>query len=44
MTVNWKKYTVILIDIALAVYLVMAITAFNKPDELSNIFIIYIIR
>ena len=37
MTVNWKKYTVILIDIALAVYLVMAITAFNKPDELSNI-------
>ena len=33
MTVNWKKYTVILIDIALACYLFLAVTALNKPDD-----------
>lgn len=29
----WKKTLIILFDIALAIYLVLAITAFNKPDE-----------
>ena len=37
MTVNWKKSLVVLIDLALAVYLVLAITAFNRPDELSDV-------
>ena len=37
MSVNWKKSFIILIDIALAVYLVFAITTFNRPDELSNV-------
>ena len=37
MTFNWKKTAVVLIDIALVVYLVFAITAFNKPDELTNV-------
>ena len=37
MSVNWKKSFIILIDIALTVYLVFAITAFNRPDELSNV-------
>ncbi len=36
MSITWKKLLVILIDIALTVYLVFAITAFNRPDELSN--------
>ena len=29
---NWKKTAIIVIDVALAVYLLLAITAFNKPD------------
>ena len=33
MTFNWKKSIIILTDIALAVYLLLAITAFNKPDD-----------
>ena len=37
MNVNWKKSFIILIDSALAVYLVLAITAFNRPDELSDV-------
>lgn len=37
MTVNWKKTAVILVDTVLAVYLVLAITAFNCPDESSNV-------
>jgi len=37
MSVNWKKSFIILIDIALTVYLIFAITAFNRPDELSNV-------
>jgi len=30
---KWKKASIIVIDIVLAVYLIFAITAFNKPDE-----------
>jgi len=37
MSINWKKSFIILIDMALAVYLVLAITAFNRPDELSDV-------
>lgn len=33
MRVNWKKTAIIAVDIVLAVYLVMAFTAFNKPDS-----------
>ena len=32
MTINWKKPLLIAFDIVLAAYLVMAVTAFNKPD------------
>ena len=32
---NWKKALTIVLDLALAVYLVVAVTAFNKPDETS---------
>lgn len=37
MTINWKKTTVVILDIAILVYLVFAITAFNKPDELATV-------
>jgi len=36
-TINWKKITIVLVDMVLAVYLVLAITAFNCPDESSNV-------
>ena len=32
MTFNWKKTVIALIDAALAVYLVLAVSAFNNPD------------
>ena len=31
--INWKKVTYILLDTVLAGYLLLAVTAFNKPDE-----------
>ena len=34
---SWKKTVIITTDAILAVYLVLAITAFNRPDELNNI-------
>lgn len=37
MSINWKKTLLILLDIGLAAYLVLAITAFNKPDESDNV-------
>lgn len=37
MTIQWKKTAIIAIDAALAVYLLLAITAFNRPDELSDV-------
>lgn len=37
MTLNWKKTLIVTIDILLAVYLVLAITAFNKPDESKQV-------
>ena len=37
MSTNWKKYIIILVDCALAVYLVLAVTAFNHPDAMTNV-------
>lgn len=37
MNMNWKKTAVILADTVLAVYLVLAITAFNRPDGQSDV-------
>ena len=37
MNLNWKKTAIILTDIALAAYLILAITAFNNPDETNNV-------
>ena len=37
MSINWKKSMIVLIDMAIAAYLVLAITAFNRPDELYNV-------
>ena len=33
MTFNWKHIVVVLLDVVIAVYLLMAITVFNEPDE-----------
>lgn len=33
MTFNWKRTALIVIDIVLGVYLLLAITAFNNPDD-----------
>jgi cell division protein FtsQ len=37
MTFNWKKSLIIVFDIAIAAYLVLAITAFNKPAEKATV-------
>ncbi len=37
MTINWKQTAIVLADILLGAYLVLAITAFNSPDESGNI-------
>lgn len=33
MIYNWKKSALIVVDVALACYLFLAVTAFNKPDD-----------
>ena len=37
MSINWKKSAFIVADIALAVYLILAITAFNRPDAQHDV-------
>ena len=37
MTINWKHSALVLVDIVLAAYLVLAVTAFNQPDESDNV-------
>lgn len=37
LSVNWKKTAVIILDLAIVVYLVFAITAFNKPDDVAKV-------
>jgi len=36
MAFNWKKTTIVVADVALAVYLVLAVSAFNSPDVLND--------
>ena len=36
MSFNWKRTAIVLTDAFLAVYLVLAITAFNSPDEMNS--------
>lgn len=35
--INWKKTFTIVLDVVLAAYLVLAFTAFNKPDETAKV-------
>lgn len=37
MTLNWKKTLFALIDVALAVYLLLAVTSFNNPEDVATI-------
>lgn len=37
MAFNWKKTALVAADVVLAVYLVLAITAFNRPDETCDV-------
>ena len=37
MQVNWKQTIIILLDVIIAVYLVLAITVFNQPDEKATV-------
>lgn len=37
MRINWKKIVIITLDSALAIYLMFAFTAFNKPDEKTKL-------
>jgi len=36
-SINWKKSLFVLVDIIIAVYLVLAVTVFNRPDEVYNV-------
>ena len=33
MHIKWKKIIITALDIVLAIYLIMAVTSWNKPDE-----------
>lgn len=33
MNINWKKSAIVLTDVLLAIYLLLAVTAFNEPDD-----------
>ena len=35
--INWKKTILVTMDLLLGVYLVLAVTAFNKPDNSRQI-------
>ena len=37
MTINWKSILFVVLDIALAVYIVAAMTSFNHPDEAAKV-------
>ena len=37
MSVNWKRVSLIAFDVIIGTYLVLAITAFNKPDEVATV-------
>lgn len=35
--INWKRTLTVILDVVLAAYLVVAVTAFNKPDETAKV-------
>lgn len=37
MKINWKKTLVVIVDVIIAAYLVLAVTAFNRPDEKATV-------
>lgn len=37
MTVNWRKTIIILLDVIIAVYLALAVTVFNRPDDKATV-------
>ena len=37
MRINWKKITIITLDLIIGTYLVFAFTKFNQPDESDKI-------
>lgn len=37
MTINWKKSIIIVLDVVIAIYLVLAITSFNKPSDKNRL-------
>ena len=37
MSVNWKKSIFVVCDIAIAAYLLLAVTAFNRPDAKATV-------
>ena len=37
MSFNWKKSIVVVFDIVIAAYLILAVTAFNKPAERATV-------
>lgn len=37
MTFNWKHIIIVVLDVIIAVYLLMAITVFNEPDEKATV-------
>ncbi|MBO7047211.1 MAG: cell division protein FtsQ [Prevotella sp.] len=37
MSFNWKKSLIVVFDIAIAAYLILAVTAFNKPAERASV-------
>jgi len=37
MKINWKRTLVILLDVIIAVYLLLAVTVFNEPDEKATV-------
>jgi cell division protein FtsQ len=37
LSVNWKKTIVVVLDVIVAVYLLMAVTAFNRPEDKATV-------
>ena len=37
MKFNWKKSIIVVLDVAIAIYLVFAVTSFNKPDDKNKL-------
>ena len=37
MTVNWKQTAIVLLDIIIAIYLLLAITVFNQPEDKATV-------